>query len=175
MILLLFEYRRTATCIKHLPIQPLGNGSARSTGRMRILKNFDVFHRVLRFEEAQGKFEEVERTSEIKQTDFSRGYYVNYHRDVIGVFASAEGPKFFINGHIILLKDRQFRVEVTSLLNRNQATFYQGEEKLFDLSYPKVVYIETDPYATEEMLDFYLWLRNSLEDENFYRQYSINS
>lgn len=144
-------------------------------GGMMILRNFDVFQRVLYYEEAQGKFEEIERTSEIKETDFSRGYYVNYHGDVIGVFASVEGPKFFLNGHIMMLGDRKLRVEVTSVSNRNLATFYQGDNKLFDLSYPKATYIETDPYATEEMTDFYIWLQNSLGDEDFYRYYSLNA
>ncbi len=124
------------------------------------LRHHDVYARILALDtEAGGRIEAYDREA---LGDFvqHRGFWVDLHGWVIGVFASPEGP--------ILFRDDDVRIPLNEAALewsegrlRNRFTARWGEHEV-DLSYPKAEVLGAHAWDDEEMNDFFMWLYNGM-------------
>lgn len=117
---------------------------------------------------------EIELTKQDKRKR-SRGFYMDYRGNRVGIVATRHGPVFFCNGQFYLLQERE-RDYHFSLQRRKGRNFFRfewrGEVKL-RFVYPLVVYRDGRSRETDEVSDFCHWLVEAVKKKNFFAFYTL--
>lgn len=134
------------------------------------LKNYDNARLVLEYDPATGKAMEVAKDL---AGATSRGFYINSGHDVVGVYASPDGPIFFVNRDRYPMTDTAFGVEHHPGAKEHRFTARRGGAPVFDVAYPPRTDWGHDNWsADEESADWFLWLAGSAKQAQFYRYYT---
>jgi hypothetical protein len=134
------------------------------------LQNYDKGRLVLEYDSATGKALEIAKDL---AGATSRGYYVNSGHDVVGVYASPDGPIFFVNRDRYPMKEPTFSVEHRHGIQEHRFTARCGGAPVLDALYPPRTDWGYDNWtADEEAADWFLWLAGSVKQAQFYRYYT---
>lgn len=138
-----------------------------------FLRNHDRHADVLRYDPATGAHAELPRAELAEGVTLARGFYVNVADEVVGVYASPEGPTAFKGAtRYGLTPAHEGTVESEGAQQR--FTLWHAGEPLFSVHYPKPGGQVVDAWSDEEeMEDFFLWLASSLLTDNFHSYYKL--
>ncbi|MGE5416711.1 MAG: hypothetical protein ACM3UZ_08110 [Acidobacteriota bacterium] len=139
-----------------------------------ILRNHDVYERVGIYNIANGEFEEKLRSDlpDLKET--WRGFYITNEKDILGLFASVQGPVFFVNNKMYLLSEKEWSFKIDALSDsKNIFHFYYGGIEEYSSSYTKPTDLSVHAYADEEFMDFYQWLLTKKDSKTFVSFYTV--
>lgn len=130
---------------------------------MHLLQHHDVHQRLLRYDPQSGACEELRREDLTSTPTLDFGFYVTHEGAPIGVYRGADGLVIFYGWHgrdRFLLRDPRCQVELSDEDGeRHFSLRWEGEERI-SIRYPAPPDVETHPWDSPEMRDFYLWLAN---------------
>jgi hypothetical protein len=135
------------------------------------LQNFDRFKDVL--EHRDDGIYSIKSKDDIVVEE-TNGVYVDQDGQIIGIYASVDGPVFILNDSEYLLKSNklEFDVEEASM-NEKKFTINKDNIKIFELKYPKNEFVDYDPWSSEDDVDFFHWLVKMSKKKSFMREYSL--
>lgn len=135
------------------------------------LQNFEKFQDILEYRDAGSYSIKSKNDIVVEETN---GVYVHKDDQIIGIYASVDGPVFILNDYEYLLKsDRlQFDTEEVSI-NERKFTVTKDDVTIFELKYPKVEFVDYDPWSTEDDVDFFCWLVKMSKKNVFMGEYSL--
>jgi len=122
-----------------------------------------------------GEFEEKDRSeiSDIKET--WRGFYKDTDKGLVGVFATDQGPVFFVNDSTYLLTEGDWDFIIEEMGDKNAFTFYYNGQEQFKIEYIKTKDLGIHPYADEEFMDFFVWMSKKKESKSFIDFYILKA
>lgn len=119
-------------------------------------------------------FREIELTKQLRRYR-QRGFYMNYRKNRIGIVATPDGPVFFGNGQVYLLREQPFRFWLHQQKWRIGFRFeWNGEMKL-SFTYPRIVYRDGRTWEVDEFRDFCCWLVEAVKKNNFMDFYTVKT
>jgi hypothetical protein len=141
---------------------------------MQILQNYEKHDSVLSMNEEFQNLQLSDRSALIGDKFTSYGFFVVREEGVCGVIKSKNGPVFFAPNIRTLIKRDDFQLQISQVDGLRQVLVSNKNNRLFDCAYspPKDWGID-DWSAQESSADFFLWLKESLVDEYFFKYYSI--
>lgn len=133
-----------------------------------FIRNHDQHKYVCEYSVGTGACRELPREEmEAQDSQVSRGFYVRNGEHLIGVFASTEGPVFFINEKTYLLRERDWNMEVTQEQDEKRFRFLWKSEEVLSLNYKDPYGVGTHFGADEEFVDFYTWIAQRKQSDRF--------
>jgi len=137
----------------------------------KYLQNFENFQDVLEHRDVGIYSIKSKDDISVEQTN---GVYVYKEGQIIGIYASVDGPVFILNDSEYLLKfDRlHFDIEEASM-NERKFTISKDNVTIFELKYPKIEFVDYDPWSSEDDVDFFCWLVKMSKKDDFMREYSL--
>lgn len=117
------------------------------------LQNFEKFQDVLEHRDDGSYSVQSKNDIVVEETN---GVYVFKDGQIIGIYASVDGPVFILDDHEYLIKsDRlQFDIEESSMSER-KFTVIKDNFTIFELKYPKTEFVDYDPWSSEDDVDFF--------------------
>ena len=147
--------------------------------RERCITNFDAEDRVLLYDPNTGIYQEHIYDMLPSERKIGPGFYVHVDREVVGVYATPDGPVCFHNQQRYQLVLGKWDVTVTSadeydiIKGCNTFTLVHEGQQAFTLSYDAPLHRYYDVWsATDEDVDFFLWLKGCVNDQQFHRVYT---
>jgi hypothetical protein len=146
--------------------------------RTLYLKSYDLYAEILEYHLLDGKFAILEREKFLALgVPMAFGAFCREGRQVAGLFASPEGPVFFLDSqHVVgrfgdtsaTVKDVSGKKHFT--LSHKRAT---GETVEFDLLYEPRLGLGANPYDNEEEdIDLLAMIATNIGHEAFFRAYT---
>lgn len=136
------------------------------------IRNHDKYNVVCEYYPDTGDFREVELSKEI-EGKLWRGSYYKVDENIYGVFASAKGPFFFENNKKYLINKYDYKIEVQeSKLNYKTFMLSINNVEEIKIDYPVMPAI-VDPWADEEMIDFFFYMSKVYSRQGFYENFTL--
>jgi hypothetical protein len=129
--------------------------------------------RVLHYDAKTGTHNELAVADLPVGAELRQGYYVEADGKFIGIYASATNPVLFCNKLRINLQELGFRAEVTEGSEGKEFRLFYYSDCLVHAHY-----VANPPSGNpfwpedEEFNDFFLWLKNNLNQSRFYKNYT---
>ncbi|MNE26890.1 hypothetical protein D3C80_1202790 [compost metagenome] len=120
-----------------------------------------------------GTWQEIELSRETK-FHYTRGFYIVYQENRIGIVASVNGPRFFYNDNIYRLQNNDFRFFIQHYRDRNIFYFEWNGEVIYKISYSRLLYREKGKWEDDQVHDFFAWLCNAAKKKKFYVFYTLD-
>ncbi len=140
-----------------------------------ILRNYDIYHKLLKYDTETGFYAEQLRENLSLDESENKGFYVNAGNNVVGVYASTTGSICFYNEKHFSLVNPVCYVKLNLNPEGNEFVLSWNEKTQFSVKYKPTPYQGYDNWsATNEDIDFFTWLNNNIADPTFYNYYSIN-
>ncbi|HMR99130.1 MAG TPA: hypothetical protein PKE62_07725 [Anaerolineales bacterium] len=137
-----------------------------------FIRNHDLYNVVLEYQLGVGPIKVQKRINLPPDVKTEKGFYVEVDTVFIGVFASKDGPVFFHNNEEYSLTDKRFKADVQKRSDEYTFTLRQNNEARVIIKYPPVKYKDYDNWSDEITLDFFLWLTDSLSnDQEAFQKY----
>ncbi|HBF36151.1 MAG TPA: hypothetical protein DDW50_02395 [Firmicutes bacterium] len=93
--------------------------------------------------------------------------------DIIGVFATDQGPVFFVNKQRYLLNGNEWDFSVKQKNTQNNTfRFVYNKVVVYEANYKRVTELGVHPYADEEFMDFYTWMTKKKISKTFIQYYT---
>lgn len=138
-------------------------------GRRIWIAHHDVHAKALRYDVDTGSADAKARADAPR---LARGFYVDIPGGVAGLYASPEGPTFFIDDKRIPVDDA-VRVAVERGRRRNVFRLHRADALEVELSYAKPTDIGVgDAFSSEFDRDFFVWLTESHPDPSLQTYYT---
>ena len=145
----------------------------------RFVTNFDITARALLYDPHTGTYQELMQQQIPAVLRKGLGFYVNVVDTVVGVYATPNGPVCFHNQQRYPLVLGEWDATVTSAdeyditQGRNTFTLVHEGQQAFTLFYDAPLHRYYDAWsATDEDVDFFLWLKGSVSDQRFHSFYT---
>ncbi|MGG1878201.1 hypothetical protein ABDI30_11615 [Paenibacillus cisolokensis] len=110
-----------------------------------------------------------------EDVEYCRGFYMLHNNVMIGIVATDEGPAFFSNGKVYLLKEKGFRFVLKSSGDSNNFTFMWEGQVEFHVNYLRSWIQGGGKQASESSVDFYSWLCEAAAMKRFYSFYTVKN
>ena len=148
--------------------------------RTLYLRSYDRFDEVLRYALPEGEFAIIPRSGlTAGVTDLTVGVFTREGERVAGIFASPEGPVFFLDTRRVVCRFSQTSAitAATSDGSMRRFTLIQedaaSERVEFSLLYEEREGIGTNPYDTEpEDIDLFAMIATGLRREQFFLHFT---
>lgn len=146
------------------------------TQAKRVLKNvymqnFQLYKTVCEYHVDDGYYKEIHRDNMIY--DKTNGVYVNTNGLIIGLYASNKGPVLVCNDKKFNLMHKNYELQVISKSEKtNNFVVKIDREEIISIEYPRIQYVDYDPWSSEEEVDFFSWLVKKQQEEDFYFRYT---
>ncbi|MNN00270.1 hypothetical protein D3C81_1128570 [compost metagenome] len=137
-------------------------------GAMIILRNFNDLYKGIDL----NTFEEIELSRELKQ-QFTRGFYIDYQENKIGIIATVNGPLFFYNDNVYELQINNFDCYIQHYRDKNIFYFVWNGTLEYKISYYRMLYREGGKWEDDRVNDFFAWLSHAVKKKRFYSFYTI--
>lgn len=143
-------------------------------GRLKpiYICNHDLHKSICEYDPNTGRYQEHLRAS-LPDLNLTRGYYVNVQDVLVGVYASPTGPVLFRNSVQYPMISGQCSCKVMEGKRMNVFIFAEQGETRFMVEYPRVLFIDFDPWSSEEMLELFHWITNRHHEQRFYDFYTL--
>ena len=137
-----------------------------------FIRNHDLYAVVLEYQPGVGPVKVQERINLPPDVKTEKGFYVEVDSVFTGVFASKDGPVLFYGNEEYFLADKRFATEVKKTTEEYIFTLKHNDRTRVIIKYPPVKYKDYDNWSDETTLDFFLWLTDSLtNDQEAFRKY----
>jgi hypothetical protein len=147
------------------------------------LPSYDLYREVIEYHIPGGTYTVLDRDAFVKRgLPFSFGNFVREDENVAGVFASPEGPVFFMNERHFVGRYGYTRAKIDEIvtppwkakLKKFQLIHSEGVHTIqFDLMYKARLGLGVNPYdQTEEDIDLFERMARQVRDEAFFRHYT---
>ncbi|MET3120345.1 hypothetical protein AAKU64_004597 [Undibacterium sp. GrIS 1.8] len=145
-------------------------------GKKVYLKNFDQHNLVLEYDNYDGSYKIISREfAKQKELNFTFGIFVVVSSNVVGVFASPDGPIFFKNETRVLGSLESTEVKVSTEPNIHYFSLWSNSQKIFDITYQDIDGIDSNPYDTkQEDVDMFSMLASATKKKQFFINYTKN-
>ncbi len=141
---------------------------------MQILQNYEKHDSVLRMDEGLQNLQLSNRSALVEDKFKSYGFFAVRDEGVCGVIKSKNGPIFFTPNSRTLINKNDFKLEINEIDGVRRVLVSNKSGQLFDSSYSPSTDWGIDNWSAQESsADFFLWLKESLADEYFFKFYSI--
>jgi hypothetical protein len=148
--------------------------------RTLYLKSYDRFDEVLGYALPEGEFAIIPRSGlPAGVTDLTFGAFTREGERVAGIFASPEGPVFFLDTRRVVCRFSQTSATTAAASDGSMRRFTliqedAGSERVeFSLLYEERAGIGANPYDTEpEDIDLFAMIAAGLRREQFFRNYT---
>lgn len=144
--------------------------------RSIFIRNFDVYAYILKYDVQTGQSQELSREAMPSDVPLARAFYVRNDANVIGVYASLEGPICFYNTQRFRLADADCQVELNVGETENEFRLWWHRDAMVTVRYSPTPYRSYDAWsATDADVDFFLWLAQSTRDDHFYKYFASDT
>ena len=135
------------------------------------IENFDSQSKICEYSSEARREIPLEELKE-QGAALTKGAYVRNGERYIGVYASQQGPQFFVDALVYSLSEGNWDMEVSQDGDRKRFRFlWQGKEVL-NLNYHEPYGYGTHFAADEELVDFYLWMSKKKGSQRFITYYT---
>jgi hypothetical protein len=142
------------------------------------LQENDTYNLICQYNTVTGHFEKKTRQELGLDSieDAWTGFAKYTDNDVVGVFASTNGPVFFINEKMYPLSENEwdFFVEPENDTINIFSFIYNGE-KVYETRYKRVTCLDVHAFADEEFMDFFIWMSLKKKSPMFLTYYTVQS
>lgn len=142
---------------------------------MMLLRHYLDARRVLRYDAQTGLFDEFSREQLADGTAMAFGFFADSQCGLWGVYASPAGPMLFHGTRRFPLMESSTSIELAPGKEENRFGLRQGGLLRAECKYKRPAASEWgfDSWSgDEESADFFLWLRNQVETDDFFRRYT---
>ncbi len=147
--------------------------------RTVYLKSYDLYAEILEYTLPEGKFAILSRDKvEASGIPFTFGAFCREGQQVAGVFATPDGPVFFLDAQHVVGRYGQTYAWVKDVPQQNKRHFafdHQDKDRTvkFSLIYEKRLGIGANPYDNqEEDIDLLAMIASNSDRAAFYRAYT---
>jgi hypothetical protein len=139
------------------------------------LQEHDTYNLICLYNTATGHYEK--RTRQELGLDSIEDTWTGFAKyaddDVVGIFATNNGPVFFINGNMYHLKDNEWDFFVERGNDAiNIFSFMYNGGKVYETRYKKVTCLDVHAFADEAFMDFFIWMSLHKESPTFMDYYT---
>lgn len=122
------------------------------------LQHHDVHRRVLRYDPAAGRHQELQREELPAGAALDWGFYVEHDGTPIGVYDAGGGAVLFRGAERYELRDPRCRLELDTEGPRRRFRLRWDGAPRFEVAYTPPPDVDTHPWDGPAMRDFFLWL-----------------
>ncbi|MCP3872106.1 MAG: hypothetical protein GY699_02985 [Desulfobacteraceae bacterium] len=135
------------------------------------LQNFEKYQDVLEYRDDASYSIQSKNDIVVEETN---GVYVYKDGKVIGIYSSIDGPVIIINDYRYIVRTDRLQFEIEELsMNERKFTITKNGVTIFELQYPKIQFVDFDPWSSEDDVDFFCWIVKMSKKNNFISEYSL--
>jgi hypothetical protein len=140
------------------------------------LQEHDTYNLICQYNTVTGHFEKKTRQELASVEDLWTGFAKYADNDVAGLFATNNGPVFFINENMYPLKENEWDFFVEQENDAiNIFSFVYNGKQVYETRYKKVTTLDVHAFADEEFMDFYTWMSLKKKSPTFIDYYTAQS
>lgn len=135
------------------------------------LQDFDKFQDILEYRDA-GRYS-IKSKNDIVVEE-TNGVYVHKDDQIIGIYASVDGPVIILNENEYVQKIDKLKFDIEEAsMNERKFTIIKDNVTIYELKYPKIEFVDYDPWSSEDDVDFFCWLVKMSKKNDFIEKYSL--
>lgn len=117
---------------------------------------------------------ETDKPDDIRDEDYSRGFYIRHDDTYLAVFASAEGPILLLSDIFIQLNPDTIRLERRNGIRRNHFRVSREAHALYETEYDTPEHEGYDNWSDPDSVDFFRWLCDHWKTPSFQRFFTFS-
>lgn len=141
---------------------------------VEYIRNRNGESKALKYDPQSGPLLEVHLDG-IKDKLRKKGCYVRHGDDFLGVIGTRNGPVLFVNDTIYPFSDSSWTPSIEKKGTFNQFLIKENGNEVLRLNYSPSEVDELDPWSDEQSVDFYLWVVNKKQDDEFFEMWTVSS